>query len=308
MPGENFSRRVARAAAVGGRSYRGQTPVGWYVTLLMICVIGVGLVTYSRYERLHPTASSSKKAASTASVPPTKANLWEVGIDADICGTVKQLPATASDQALSTNGGGVMTIEPGLAADAAQFSGKNATLGAFLAEDGVVLSSSSLQIPAATTTTTTTTSPSKGSTTTTTSKKSSTSSSTTTTTTVPPLVYQNGRSCAGKKGLLQVEVWSSPSAKKGSVTKNPTALRLKDGQLITIALVPKGTPIPKPSSASVIRTFLLSNPAGVAPSNVSPATTVPSSSATTTTTPAAKSSSTTSSSSGATTTTTSKKS
>ena len=48
---------VARAGATGGgRSYRGQRPMKWYASLAMICLLGVALIVYSRYERQHPAA------------------------------------------------------------------------------------------------------------------------------------------------------------------------------------------------------------------------------------------------------------
>lgn len=294
MPGDNFGRRVSRAASVGGgRAYRRETPVGWYLTILLICALGVALVTYSRYERAHATTTVA------AIVPPTKANMWEAGLDLDICNRIEQLPATVTPgQAFITNGHGVVTIEPALASQPTQFSGKNAVLNTFLIENGVSLTASTLSVPSPTTTTTTTvpkhsagsttststtsTSTTSTSTTTTTTAKTtkgssssttSTSTSTTTTTTPPkPRFYSNGGRCKGHKAVVEVKVWKSPSAKTGALVSNPTGLRFKDGQLITIAFVPKGTNIPKPTSAHAVAAFLISNPGGVAPANVSGST------------------------------------
>ncbi|MDA8039657.1 MAG: hypothetical protein M0Z69_10965, partial [Actinomycetota bacterium] len=62
MPGDNFSRRVARAAAVGGgRTYRSQAPRGWFALLLAICLGGVALVAYSSYQRTVPPPAAVKK-------------------------------------------------------------------------------------------------------------------------------------------------------------------------------------------------------------------------------------------------------
>lgn len=63
-------------------------------------------------------------------------------------------------------------------------------------------------------------------------------------------------------------MWKSPSAKKGVLLKNATDERLKDGQLYTVAFLPKGASIPKPTSASKIAAFLISNPGGLAPADV----------------------------------------
>jgi hypothetical protein len=321
VPGENFSRRVARAAAVGGgggRSYRGQTPLTWYAVLLSICLVGTGLIAYSRYERTNPTVAAPK-----AVVPPTKANLWQVGLDAYICGKVHNLQApTIQGEPFSTNGHGVVSIEPGLSSDPAAYSGKNATLNMFLLSADVILTDTSLVLPGhvkttpTTTTTTTTTSAkstttstTRASTTTTTSSKGTTTSSTpstsTTTTTLPApkaKTYKNGQSCEGKPGVVEVEVWSSPSAKTGTIiTKDASSLRFKDGQLIVLAFVPKGTSIPKPTSASTINEFLLSNPTGAAPATTP--TTTPAVTPTTAAGSTTTASSATTTTSGATTTT-----
>ena len=53
---------VARAGATGGgRTYRGQRPVKWYASLAMICLLGVALIVYSRYERQHPAAGGAAR-------------------------------------------------------------------------------------------------------------------------------------------------------------------------------------------------------------------------------------------------------
>ena len=293
MPGDNFSRRVARAATIGGsRNFNRQTPLSWYLAILLICVLGVGLIVYSRYEKEHPVTTVA------AVVPPTKANLWEVGLDLDICGKVSNLPASpAGSEGITTNGAGIVTIEPGTSTDPSLYSGKNATLNAFLIGEDVSLAPTTLVLPprpAATTTTTTV--PKKGSTTTTSSssttsttvaKKSSSSSTSTTTTTVKEVAptYTNGGRCEGKKGRVEVEEWTSPTAKgvRVSAATAPGG-RLKNGELITIAFLPKAAVIPKPASAAAIKAFRLSNPGGVAPAGVTTPTTAPTSTTSTTTT------------------------
>ena len=111
MPGDNFSRRVACAAAVGGgRSYRSQTPVIWYATLLAICLLGVGLVGYSRYERLNGVAAPAASAT-----PPTAANEWQAAVAVDVCGKIVPyaLTDTVDPQAAYANiGNGVVDIQP----------------------------------------------------------------------------------------------------------------------------------------------------------------------------------------------------
>ena len=51
---------VERAATTGGgRTYRGQMPVNWYASLAVICIVGLLLIGFSRYQRTHQTASSA---------------------------------------------------------------------------------------------------------------------------------------------------------------------------------------------------------------------------------------------------------
>ena len=60
MPRNSISRRVARAASIGGsRSYRQRTPLGWYSILLVVCIVGLGLIVYSRHERQVRATSAS---------------------------------------------------------------------------------------------------------------------------------------------------------------------------------------------------------------------------------------------------------
>ncbi len=284
MPGENFSRRVARAASVGGgRGYRRQTPLSWYAIVFLICVVGIALIAYSRYEVSHPATATAKAKNNT---PPTAQNLWKVGLELDICGKMQKLPASTTPGPFTTDGSGVVTIAPGLASHAGSASGSHATLNAFLVPAGISLTTTNLTItpPVRPSTTTTTTAPAKSSTSTS-PASSTTSTSTTTTTLAPARSYSNGQRCEGGKGVVQTEVWASPSAKSGKIyTRNATAIRFKNGQLFTIAFVPKGASIPKPSSAGAIAQYLIANPAGLSTGTTGstlPASSVPSSTGTT---------------------------
>jgi hypothetical protein len=300
VPGENISRRVARAAAVGGgRAYRNRTPFGWYTIVTLICVLGLALVGYSRYERTHPAVAATK-----AAVPPTKANAWEAALSLDLCGKISQLPLSSNaGQAFTTDGKGVIDIEPARSSTPLAFSGNNANLGAFLTSAQVVLTPTSLQIPPAppvvSTTTTSTTKPgattttnasSSTSTTNASSSTSTSSTSSTTTTTLPPKTYHNGDHCKGKPGLLQVETWKSAAATSGTiVTRTATSLKFENGQLITIAFLPKGATIPKPTAAKRVADYVISNPAGLVQTVTAPSTTTtvaPASSVPATTKPA----------------------
>src|SRR5580704_17582408 len=93
MPQRNFGRSVARAAASGGgKAYRGRPAVGWYLTMILIVVVGVSLVVYSRQERLHPKAASASTTEG-----PTLTDSWHAALAFDLCGAVqKPLPANTN--------------------------------------------------------------------------------------------------------------------------------------------------------------------------------------------------------------------
>jgi hypothetical protein len=322
VPGENFSRRVARAAAAGGgRTYRAQTPVSWYLIVFVICLLGVSLVAYSRYEVLHPLPSIAAK-----SVPPTATNEWEAAVAVDACGTFvpSALPVEAvPNEPIASLGNGVVRIEPGLSSQASQFEGAKATLGNYLGLEAAEITPTIMSfpgplVPVPTTTTTSTTvakSTAKSSTTTTatttsttvakstgkaattTSSSSTSSTSSTTTTTAPttkagpPRVYKTGQTkCDGKPGVISVETWSSPKTTKGllfTAAKAP-GIRFANGQLITIAFLPKGAVIPRPPAAArtIVATFLVEDPSGFATPTVASTAPIVSTSATTPTTTA----------------------
>jgi hypothetical protein len=220
MARTDTGRWVARAAATGGgRTYRGRRPMRWYTSLVLIALLGVALIVYSRYERQHPAASTQ----------PAIGSHWFVALAVDICGAVQpNLPsnpnlATAAP-GLHTAGGGVIEVNPGKQSDA----GNNATLGRFVQEyPGMALSPTSVRLPGSST-------------------------------------RRNGETCpsgtpdAGRKATLQVKVWPSfapPGSTHPFVPSDPTTLKLADGQLVTIAFVPAGAPVPKPPQ-SVITAML----------------------------------------------------
>ena len=116
---------VARAGATGGgRSYRGQRPLKWYGSLVLICILGVALVVYSRYELQHPAPA----------IQPTTGTHWFATLGVDLCGS-QQPNLVANPNAskapipgLRTDGDGVIQIAPTTAKDA----GDNATLARFV--------------------------------------------------------------------------------------------------------------------------------------------------------------------------------
>jgi len=249
---------VARAGATGGgRSYRGQMPVKWYGSLVLICLLGVALIVYSRYERQHPAPSTQ----------PAIGAHWFQALGFDICGTVEpNLPvnpnaSTPPVPGIRTEGDGVIQVAPTTNADA----GDNATLARFVATyPKLKLASGVVQLPG-------------------------------------KPKYTNGEKCpagshdAGKPGQVVIKMWPSftpPGSNNPAVFHDPAAIKLADGQLITVAFVPTGASIPKPSSI----TAMLTDRAGTATTTpptvpsattpTTPATTTPSTATTATTKPA----------------------
>ncbi len=246
----SFGRSVARAAASGGgRAYRARAPIGWYASVVLIVVAGVGLVAYSRYERLHPVI-----------VGPTASDNWQAAFSADICGTVaKALPANPNlgSVGIRTFGNGLIDINPGAASTPSAFEGRNATLGKFASSyPGFTLTPTSIQLPG------------KG--------QRLWKDGDRCTSSAGPL---------DGPAKLVVKVWSSPSSPGRLFGGDPTKLHLENGQMITVAFVPAGSAIPEPPSRTALLQALglSSSTSASSTSSTSPATssTTPATSSTT---------------------------
>ena len=138
MARESTGKWVQRAASTGGgRTYRSQVPTNWYAALVVIVILGVVSVVYSRYEYRRTAAA----------VQPTVGTTWFAGLDFVYCGTsLPTLAAStnASTVGISTSGSGVVKIAPTKASQA----GDNATLGQFVdGYHGLSLTATSLQYP-----------------------------------------------------------------------------------------------------------------------------------------------------------------
>ena len=96
------------------------------------------------------------------------------------------------------------------------------------------------------------------------------------------VTYTNGEACpagtpdAGKKGQVAISYWPSFASTTPTVTTNPAAVHFTENSLMTIAFVPQGAKILKPSGATIQKMLIATQ---TAPTT---ATTAP---VTTTTTP-----------------------
>lgn len=207
---------VTRAGATGGgSSYRGQRPVNWYGALVVIVLLGVVSVIYSRFEY--------RSAAAASSTPPTVGTTWYAGFSFDICGSQLPPPATsvnASKGGLFTSGSGVITIQPKTSASA----GNNATLGKFVSNyAGMVLTATSVRYPG---------------------RRLFTNG----------MKCARGTPDAGKVGQVRVEYWKNylPKTKPVAVSGDPASLKLGNNSLVTIAFLPQAKSVPKPSGQVVL--------------------------------------------------------
>lgn len=278
MAREDAGKWVARAGATGGgRTYRARVPYRWYLGLVLIVILGVFLVAYSRYERLHPVTA--------AVVGPTTSDHWVAGLVFDVCGTAQQtLAASPVQQSLTagfySSGDGVIQIQPKSSAD----TGANATLGRFTSQyAGMKLTATSLGLP---------------------KKPVYTDGE----------KCPAGTPDAGKTGELVAKILPSATAPTSSTqTQNGDLRTVRFSQtleLITVAFVPNGATVPRPDGAVVTAVLNAQNAttatttATTAPpitSTTQPPTTTTTAKGTTTTTAA---NSTTTTAKGSTTTTT----
>lgn len=248
MGRSSIGKRVARAAAAGGgRAYGSRPPLGWYLTLVLICAAGLSLIGYSRYERLHPgPVTSSHPHASSPATPPTLADHWQAALAIDVCGRLEPNLPESKDilVGLRTFGNGIIDIEPSAAPDPKAYEGAHANLGTFLATAGVVLSPSALSLP-----------PLGG---------------------AKAATYRSGVTrCGAVAGRVEVEVWPSPSATRGTlVAADPAQLTLHDGEMVTIGFVAPGTVLPRPPARALLARFLAQNPHGLV-TGTSPASSTP---------------------------------
>jgi hypothetical protein len=230
VPRDSIGRRVARAASIGGsRSYRSRTPYGWYSIVLAVCVIGLGLIVFSRHERQQAAANPSTTTTTQAnSTPPLLTDHWQVALSLDICGQVVNLPKSADQSSgIITTGNGVVDIEPARAGTkAAEFEGAKATLGKFLTAEGVSLTGTSLKLPSSV------------------GKLAGT--------------YENGRKCGSTPGAVRVLIWSSPKATLPFPATDAAGLPYANGEMFMVAYVPKAASVPRPKAQKLVAAFLKS--------------------------------------------------
>jgi hypothetical protein len=194
----------------------------------LVCVLGLALIVYSRQES-HQAATTTSTTTSTtqaSTTPPTLADHWEVAVSLDVCGKVVNLPRSANqDAGVITSGNGVVDVEPARAGTLAPlYEGAKATLSQYLSLEGVGLTDTSLKVPHSL------------------GKLAGT--------------YNNGRSCSGGPGKVEVLIWGSPTTKVPFPATQAVGIRYGDGNMFMVAFVPKGASVPRPLAESDVAAFL----------------------------------------------------
>ncbi len=89
---------------------------------------------------------------------------------------------------------------------------------------------------------------------------------------------KSGKKCGDQPAVIQTKVWpnKNPDSQGTIFNGNPADLRLKDGELVTVALVPEGADIPRPDSTPSLDTLTdVEQPAPATPSDSVPVDSVP---------------------------------
>jgi hypothetical protein len=267
MPPSSTGRWVSRAASTGGgRSYRGQRPVNWYAGLVLIVLVGLFSVIYSRYEYRHHQAA--------AAVQPVVGHTLFAGLAIDVCGTVEKPLAASTNTTvagITTPGLNVLNVSPLVKGQA----GNNATLGQFFNNYPTTkLTTDSLKVA-------------KG-------KVYKNGEK-----------CPSGTKDAGKVAVLKYEVWPNAVSTSGTIsTGSPIDLKIGSRTLITVGFVPQSvTKLPRPSQNTINAVIELAGTVSGGTTSTSAASTTTTAAGSSTTTTAPSATTTTTAPTGTTTTT-----
>jgi hypothetical protein len=206
------SKKVARAARAGGRSSGArQRNLLFPGVVGAIVLVGSGLVAYAANDRKNDT-----------DIAPVIGDHWHAAYGIYVCGEWQpNIPEFENAVGIHTHGDGVIHIHPFSSAGA----GEKATLGTFLEDTDVELSSDELTL----------------------GENELTDGAKT--------WKEGGDQCDGKDAELKVAQWedvSDPDAKPALLTSGFDDIRFRgDGEGYTIAFVPEDeTDIPMPETAA----------------------------------------------------------
>ncbi len=144
MANNDRSRKIARAQASGKTArVRREIPTGFYATLILVILLGVAAVGYSKYQLDHPTSAAS------SSIQPAVGIKWYSVVAFDACGKYSS-PLVKSKKSskpfISSLGNGVIKVEPRNSSEI----GSNANLGALVSHtSGLSISKTGYRLPGA---------------------------------------------------------------------------------------------------------------------------------------------------------------
>jgi hypothetical protein len=134
------SKKVARAAGLGGnRAYGARPAYGYYLGLVVLIVLGVlGVYNATQY-RDNKVNEAGNTAPTVGQSPP-----WYQGYAVEACGKLlAYVPTNKDPYGITTKEDGIITISPTVKSAA----GQNATLGKFASAIGMTLNAAQLQLP-----------------------------------------------------------------------------------------------------------------------------------------------------------------
>jgi hypothetical protein len=157
-------------------------------------------------------ALASGGGSSAGSESPGLNDHWHTAYAVDICGAIQpNLPQPATLIGLHTHSDGLIHVEPYVTGSSLD-RGANATLARFAeGEPGFKLTATEVQEPGG-------------------------------------KVYKNGDQCDGKPAQLVFRQWKDAAGTAYKDYTNPKDVKINDGGAVTIAFVPAGTDIPKPTT------------------------------------------------------------
>ena len=210
------SKKVSRAARVGGggRRARSGRSYFWPGFISVVVVLGTIGVVFSRQQNQSQAAPLS--APSRDPSPPRVGDHWHTAYGVNICGKwAPSITEQTDPVGIHTHADGVIHVHPFQVRDGNPFTGRHATLGAWLRSiEGVRITATEIDLPGRD-------------------------------------VQRNGMRCNGKAGQVRAMTWKAgdPPEQGTPVTGNPSDVRLLDRMLLTVAFLPADAPIPQPPTA-----------------------------------------------------------
>lgn len=137
------SKKVARAASTGGgRTARGARPIVWYAAIVVVVLLGVSGIVFSRAERREELAAGADGSAPVANV-----DHWHAAYGIYLCDSFAPKITNERDpKGIHTHADGIIHIHPFVRSAA----GKNATLGVFADAVDMTLEDGELEVPGGT--------------------------------------------------------------------------------------------------------------------------------------------------------------